>query len=967
MTKTKLFLLFLLLPAMAWAANDGDNMPAALRVTTLRLANGLTVWINEDHSQPKVYGAVVVKAGANQCPGTGIAHYFEHLMFKGTQHIGTTDYANEKPWLDSISYKYDQLAATKDPSARQRLQRDINRLSLRAADYAIPNEFNNLISRFGGSQLNAYTSYDETVYHNVFSPQYLSQWLELNSERLIDPVFRLFQGELETVYEEKNRATDNLLYSSALKAAESVFAGTPYAQPILGTTENLKNPQLSRMRHFFNDYYVAGNMGLVLCGDLCADSVRGQLEATFGRIRPGNAPAQPPYAATPFDGTQTVGLKIPIPIVKAVALAFHAPTDRDADYVPLRIATLLLSNDTESGLLDSLGNESKVLAAIGATYSFKEQGVAALGAVPNLPFGSKKKAERLLWQQVERLQKGDFSDATFQAVRQEAVAEAEKSLESIDSRAAMMVTAFSHGFAWDDYVRRQLSAGEVTKADIMRVATAWLQPSKSLRFVKKTGSYPKDHVGQPGYTPVSPRHATAQSDYARQIERQPVAQVAPRYADYDRDAEHETLTPLVTLYRVENPVNDLFTLSFRFHRDATKDKRQWVAADYIGDLGTDSLTKQQLASAFAQIGAKMAVASDREGVTISLEGIDKNLAPTLRLTAHFISRMKPDKRKMADMVKGMKIADRTFFKENDNIFAALMAKVAYGDRSPYLDRATASDVKAMGSQAPIDAFHDALHAQCDIIYTGRLSKAEVEQALRAHFDLAKVTQRYAPPAERPLQGYAEPVVYVYDNPQARQILLGNYQQLPAGPTAKARQTAALWAGYFGGGMSSVLFQHIREYRSLAYSAHARLLAHSMKLYPDSHLAFSSSIGTQADKAMAAIGCLDSLLGHLPESANNFATTKQEQLNQSLQGYPGFRDMGATIAAGRLKGYDKNPNPAFDEALRSLTEGDMLDYYRRNIQGKPRVYVVVGDKKALDLERLAQYGKVVEVTQADIYR
>lgn len=964
-----LFVFLILLPTLLFASDGSDVVSGGtdvLRVTTLRLRNGLTVWINEDHSQPKVYGAVIVRAGSNQCPGTGIAHYFEHLMFKGTRKIGTTGYADEKPWLDSIAACYDRLAATTDAARRRELQMDINRLSLKAADYAIPNEFNNLISRFGGTGLNAYTSYDETVYHNVFSPQYLDQWLELNSERLVDPVFRLFQSELETVYEEKNRASDNMLAGPALKAASVVFDGTPYAQPILGTTENLKNPRLSQMRQFFNDYYVAGNMGLVLCGDVCTDSVEAKLEATFGRLRPGMAPRQSTYTAKTFDGSQTIPLKLPVPIIKGVAFAFHAPTDKSDDYIPLQVALRLLTNDAGSGLLDSLGNESQVLGAMAVGYSFKDQGIAAIGAIPNL-LGSKKKAERLLWQQVDRLQTGLFSAASLEAVKIEMLSQAKRVLESIDERAALMVTAFSHGFSWGDYVRHRMSVAAVAKSDVVCAVGKYLQPQKSMRFVKKFGSYPKEHISQPGYQPVAPRHAATQSDYAKRLEQWPVAAVTPRYVDFERDAERDLIAPLVTFYRVENPVNDLFTLKLQFHRDATKDRRQWLSGDYVGSLGTDSLTRQQLADAFSQLGARVDIASDRQGVSITLHGIDRQLDSSVRLLAHYLARVKGDNRKMKDLVSGVKVSERAFLKENANLFSALMAKVEYGEQSPYLDRLTAKDLKRLGSEALLSAFREALRSQCDIIYTGQRSSDEVKAVVRSCFDLATVTHPYTKPAARTLRAHSEATVYVYDNPSARQTIIGNYQQLPAASDILERQQAALWANYLGGGMSSVLFQHIREYRSLAYSSSASLIAPSLKLYPESPMGFFTATGTQADKAMTALSCLDSLLADMPVNGNNFATSKQQLINRSYQSYPGFRDLGSVIAAGRLKGYDKNPNADFDAALRTVTVEDMMDYYRRHVQQKTRVYVVVGDKTSLDLRHLALYGTVVEVKRSDIYK
>lgn len=237
-----------------------------LQVREHKLSNDLTVWLNEDHSQPKIFGAVVVKAGAKDSPNTGIAHYFEHMMFKGTDKIGTIDYESEKVLLDIIAEKYDALADTEDPKMRAHLQQIINDLSVRAAEYVIPNEFDRLISRFGGTKLNAGTSYDYTLYFNTFSPQYISQWAEINSERLVNPVFRLFQSELETVYEEKNMYGDTMASVAIEKLTERYFYPHPYAYPIIGSAENLKNPRLSEMRRFFEKYYVASNMGLILSG-----------------------------------------------------------------------------------------------------------------------------------------------------------------------------------------------------------------------------------------------------------------------------------------------------------------------------------------------------------------------------------------------------------------------------------------------------------------------------------------------------------------------------------------------------------------------------------------------------------------------------------------------------------------------------------------------------------------------------
>ena len=278
--------LFLFLLTGAAAQAQRPSAPQ-LTVTEHQLSNGMTVWLNEDHSQPVVYGSVVVKAGAKDCPGTGIAHYFEHILFKGTDRLGTVDYASEKVYLDSISALYDRLAETRDAAERAALQQDINRLSGLAAQYAIPNEFNRLVTRYGGTSLNAATSYDMTYYYNTFPARYLEQWSLLYSERLLRPVYRLFQGELETVYEEKNRGDDNLFGSVLETVTKAIFQDRPYASPVIGTTENLKNPRMSEMDAFFKRYYVGCNMGIILAGDIDPSATLPILERTFGRIERG--------------------------------------------------------------------------------------------------------------------------------------------------------------------------------------------------------------------------------------------------------------------------------------------------------------------------------------------------------------------------------------------------------------------------------------------------------------------------------------------------------------------------------------------------------------------------------------------------------------------------------------------------------------------------------------------------------
>ena len=170
----------------------------------LRLSNGLDVVLCEDHSQPIIYGAMCVHVGAKNDPAdnTGMAHYLEHLMFKGTNQIGTIDWDAEKVYLDSIDVLYDKVHEITDEAQRNEILLKINQLSNKATEYAIPNEVDVILSKMGGEGVNAFTSNDVTCYHNSFPSNQLEKWLKVYAERFRYPVFRLFQSELEAVYEE---------------------------------------------------------------------------------------------------------------------------------------------------------------------------------------------------------------------------------------------------------------------------------------------------------------------------------------------------------------------------------------------------------------------------------------------------------------------------------------------------------------------------------------------------------------------------------------------------------------------------------------------------------------------------------------------------------------------------------------------------------------------------------------------
>lgn len=958
----KRILIGLLLFAVASFSIAAQNLQS---VTVRTLPNGMTIWLNEDHSTPKVYGAVVVKAGANDCPNTGIAHYFEHLLFKGTQKIGTIDYQKEKPWLDSIANQYEQLGKTKDATARRNIQRRINQLSIKAGEYAIPNEFQNLITTYGGTGLNAMTSFDETIFYNYFSPQYIRQWCELNSERLIDPVIRLFQGELETVYEEKNMYADQMGMGALEEGQRQIFAGTPYQYPIIGSTENLKNPSQIQMKAFYDKYYVAGNMGLILSGDFRADSIMPLLRETFGRIKSGPVPARPIVHPQPLDGTKDLKLKLPIPVVKAAGYIYRTPAETDPDYEAFQLAMLLLSNDDETGLLDSLENENKVMMAKALTYHFKYTGLAGFGFIPSLPFGSKKKADRLCREQIRKLQQGAFSDSTLQALKLAQVRKLENGLEKIETRKELLMSAFSHEIPWEDILARPQRIQAVTKADIMRVASHYLGQNY-LKIEKKFGKYPKDKVSQPGYTPVKPKNTGKKSAYAQQLEKMPFQAQEPRFVDFEKDAASLSLGEKATLYAVGNPVNDLFRLDIIYRRGTWQDNRLQAVADYLSSIGTEKLSKTAFYRSLQALGATLNFQAGSQSFTITLCGFDKNFIPSLALLQQIMLHPKANKKMMKDLIKSEKLAEKTFFKDNTSIATAVLEKIQYGNQSNYIRKLPVQALKKMKGEDLIALFKDIQRYQADFVYSGTCSVADVATGIRDYLPLERIDKPFEE-MDHPLMTYDQPAVYLYEVPNARQNVILAYQALPAAPNMEARARQSLWSHYFGGGMSSVMFQEIREFRAFAYYAYGNSIYPSLTRHPNGLTAFMGRLGTQADKSMLALKVLDSLFSNMPIRESNIAAAKQAFINTENNSYPNFRNIGNYIANARAAGYTEDIGKSLLAAIKPLGIKDLQDFYEKNVKGRPRILMVIGNPKTLNLTELNTYGKVIELKKEDIYR
>lgn len=936
-----------------------------LQVREHKLSNDLTVWLNEDHSQPKIFGAVVVKAGAKDSPNTGIAHYFEHMMFKGTDKIGTIDYESEKVLLDIIAEKYDALADTDDPKMRAHLQQIINDLSVRAAEYVIPNEFDRLITRFGGTKLNAGTSYDYTLYFNTFSPQYIVQWAEINSERLVNPVFRLFQSELETVYEEKNMYGDTMASLAIEKLTERYFYPHPYAYPIIGSAENLKNPRLSEMRNFFDTYYVASNMGLILSGDFNSDEVLPILESTFSRIRKGVPPVRESVLLPPFEGREKVNVRIPMPFVKIMALGFRGVPANHPDQIALNIAVSLLNNTNGTGFLDKLTVDHKVMGAMAVNQSMNEAGVLGLLIFPKFFFQTYAAAEKLVWKQINRIKEGDFTEEIFQSLKLEQKREYASKLEDINSRAEVMMRIFSQGKSWQEYLDEVAHIDVLSREDVIEVAKKYFTDNY-LYVTKKTGRYPKTTLPKPDYSPIVPKNSDASSAYVERLEKIPVQEVRPHFLDFEKDAEVVSLHPLVTLYNKHNLVNDIFSLTLSYGVGELELRDLEKVSAYLPFVATESMSFDTFRGKLQELGSTLTFDSTDSEFLMVVNGFDSHFNQTMTLVGDFLRHAKPDDKKLRQIVDEAKVTEKSLFNSSENVADMLLEKIKFGEQSRYLTKLSFAEIKKLKGKKLLDTFDKVRTVACDLHYCGTLSTGQVIEQINRHLPLEEVKSPSESPYIRDLVKYEKPVVYFMDMEDITQSIIYGYMYIDPLKDQEDRYVSRLFNGYFGGDMSSLMFQEIREFRSFAYQVSASL-KHPPLNRLEKPASFVMKLATQTDKMIDAMEVLEGLIRDMPERPERVEAVKRTIRNWANNEYPTNRSISLKIAGFRREGYESDPNKKYLEYMEGITMGDILRFYREHIKDNLITYAIVGNSKMVDMERLAKFGEIVKVTRKDIYK
>ncbi len=925
--------------------------PTGLRLYTLN--NGLKVYLSKNTDEPKIQTYIAVRAGSNYDPkeSTGLAHYLEHMVFKGTSKIGTVNWEKEKTYLDRISKLYEQHRAEQDPDKKLALYKQIDKVSLEASNYSVANEYDKMASSLGATGTNAHTWFEETVYKNKIPANELGKWLSLEKERFSELVLRLFHTELEAVFEEFNRGQDNDGRKRYAAMLDGLFPKHPYGQQkTIGTAEHLKNPSLVDINNYFKKYYVPNNMAMVLVGDIDFDTTIQQVNKTFGKLKKKEVTHPVLPKEEPIESVITK--EVFGPTSESISIAFRSGGVNTKEQKLVTLCDMILANG-KAGLIDLNLNQKQVVQKASCSPMFlNDYGYHSFYGTPKED-QSLDEVKDLIMAQIELLKKGAFDDWMIEAVVNDLKKSQLQKYENSTALASAYYNAFIHHEKWEDKVKFLDDLKVITKKELIDFANSFYKNNYVVTYKRKGEDNTIVKVSNPGITPVN-LNRDKSSQYIKDFNVIKSKPLQPLYVDYNSSIKQiETNNGLKVSY-IENKTNDLFDLNIIFDMGNDHDKKLGLAVGYLEYLGTNKYNAEELKKEFYKLGIDYFVNTGGEQTYVGLKGLKENLAKGLELLEHLWENAVPNQEAYDKYVQSIaKSRQNNKTSKRRILRSGLRNYSKYGENSRLRNIIKVSALKTIDPQELVRIIKGLKSYGQRLFYYGKdIDKAV--SALNKFHNVPTVLKEY-PEAKTYLEKETGGNVYFvdYDMVQSEMMFLAK------GKPFKAESLAAstLFNAYFGSGLSSIVFQEIRESKSLAYSAWSNYSTARKKAHSNYVMAY---IGTQANKMDQAVEAMMDLMSNMPESEDQFNAAKKAALKKIAAQRITKSNIFWNYERLQKLGINNDNREEIYNAIKEMKIEDLRHFFNNNIKGENYNVMVIGNKKDVNFKALRKLGKVQEM-------
>ncbi|MDI1316990.1 M16 family metallopeptidase [Flavobacterium sp.] len=941
--------------AQGYSYETVKNDKTGTRIYTLK--NGLKVYLAQNTDEPRIQTYIPVRTGSNNDPAdnTGLAHYLEHMVFKGTSKIGTQDWAKEKVLVKQISDLYEKHKAETDPEKKKALYKQIDEVSQEASKLSVANEYDKLISSLGAKGTNAHTSLNETVYKNNIPSNELEKWMMIEKERFSELVLRLFHTELEAVYEEFNRSQDNDGRLLNFELMSALFPLTPNGtQTTIGKSEHLKNPSMVAIHNYFDTYYVPNNMAVCLVGDLDFDKTIKMVDTYFGSFEYKELPMKKLVTEKPM--TSVVEREVKSPTAERLTMAWRTSGVGTKEALLADMTAEILSNNGDVGLIDiNLNQKQLALSAGGYATTFNDYGYFGL-SLTTKDGQTLEEGRDLLLTQLDNIKKGAFDEWMLQAIVNNRKLDIMKTFESADGLATSFYNSFIEGRSWEQTLSDIDELSKIKKADVVKFANDFFKTNYVIVYKRKGVNDKLVRVSNPGITPIQ-LNREAQSQFYKDFSKLTSADLEPIFVDFKKEIQTNKLKNTTVSY-IKNTTNSIARLSYIFKMGSDNNKKLGLATDLLEYLGTDKMSAEQIKKEFYKIGVSYNANIGTDTSIITLSGLENNIPKGIELLENFIKNVKADQEVYATQVETILNNRANAKKRKENIMAALTNYAKYGKDSRFRDLISEKELKEMQSSELTAIVKDLNNYEHEVFFYGT-DLNPILKALEKFHNLS--ANKPAPTAKK----YAEPIT-------ANKVYFANYDmvQTEMARIAKGEKynpriagTVSVFNSYFGSGLSSIVFQEIRESKSLAYSARAYYgMANDKNL--DDYM--QVSIGTQANKLPQAVDALSALLNEMPKIDKQFNNAKDSGLKQIASS----RIIKSNIFFNQMNlkklGFDYDIRKDIYKEIQNLTLASTNDFFNKEVKTKQYNTAIIGKKESLDFEALKKLGTIEEVTLEEIF-
>lgn len=955
-----LFCLFAILPL---SARDYETVPGDMMQTRIyTLENGLKVYLSVNNEKPRIQTYIAVRTGSKNDPAetTGLAHYLEHLMFKGTKQFGTNNAEAEAPLLAEIELRYEAYRRLTDPEARRQAYHEIDSVSQLAAKYFIPNEYDKLMAAIGAEGTNAYTSNDVTCYTEDIPSNEIENWTKIQSDRFQNMVIRGFHTELEAVYEEYNIGLSSDMRKLYATTCKMLYPNHPYGlQTTIGTQEHLKNPSITNIKNYFSKWYRPNNVAICMAGDLDPDKTIAIIEKYFGSWTPGADVKQPTFAPLPPltapKDTTIVGQE-----AEQIWVAWRAKQANSLQADTLQLMENVLSNG-RAGLFDlDLNQTMKVQRAAGGSELLHDHGGFFLMGTPKQG-QTLEEVRGLMLAEIDKLKKGDFPDNLLPSIINNMKRSHYSLLESNRGRADMFVGAFIDEVDWKQEVESIDRISKITKQELVAFANQFFTDGYVSIFKKQGIDSLQKKIDKPVITPIQ-ANRDQKSAFVQAIQDAKVEPILPHFVDLKKDLAILKTKKDLPLYYVKNKENGLFNLVFYYDFGQSADNRYDIAADYIKYLGTDKMTAADFRQKFYELACDWSVNVGSENITVSLSGLHENMPQALALLEDLLQHAKADKEAYDQMVELILKGRDDAKKSQGTYFSYLYAYAIAGERNSYRDVMSEQALKEADPQLFTNLLKGLANYAHQVIYYGPMEEKEIARLI----DLTHVSakQLAAVPENKPYLEIPatdnEVLIAPYD---AKNIYMRMYHN--EGRTWNPEEAAVqeVFNEYFGGGMNGIVFQEMREARGLAYNAYAYYYHPSRK---DRKEFVMTHIITQNDKMADCITHFNEILNEMPVSETAFQIAKEAVVKRLASARTTKMGIFYAYLNALRMGLDTSLNELIYQHLDKVRLQDIVDFEKQMMANKAYRYIILGDEKNLDMKALEKIGPVKRLTTEEVF-